>query len=103
MKFIFKSFSLGGKSILSKNELVNAAIIPDLINQSFYEKYNYLDINTELSNNLVHYTNYIDQYYHGSVGHSSKENFKIFCEFTSFKLVKTNIRSRYIQKSNKKI
>ena len=79
-EILFKSFSLGGKSILSKNELVNAAIIPDLINQSFYEKYNYLDINTELSNNLVHYTNYIDQYYHGSVGHSSKENFKIFCE-----------------------
>ncbi|MAV58546.1 MAG: hypothetical protein CMG07_01165 [Candidatus Marinimicrobia bacterium] len=79
-EILFKSFSLGGKSVLSKNELVNAAIIPDLINQSFYEKYNYLDLNTELSDNLIHYTNYIDQYYHGSVGQSSKENFKIFCE-----------------------
>ena len=48
-EILFKSFSLGGKSVLSKNELVNAAIIPDLINQSFYEKYNYLDLNTELS------------------------------------------------------
>ena len=79
-EILFKSFSFGGKSVLSKNELVNAAIIPDLINQSFHGKYNYLGLNTESSENSIHFTNYIDQYYHGSFGRSSNENFKIFCE-----------------------